>query len=207
MKLSSTQIQQYARDGFLIFPELFSREEVAKFGMILVVSGVIVRDLIKTFVKPDLSDHAGARLGTTVSLAVGVVVIGLALKPPAYLEYLIIYAIGGLEVLLFVPIIAGLYWRRGNSLGAALGMVGGATWYVVANEWVPDLTLGMFPIATASAVAFALYLIGSYVGPPPRHEVLVKFWGSQRAIDEMLATSGAAAGKPTLPGPGKRRTQ
>ena len=176
-------------------------------SMILVVSGVIVRDLIKTFVKPDLSDHAGARLGTLVSAGVGILVIGLALKPPAYLEYLIIYAIGGLEVLLFVPIIAGLYWRRGNSLGAALGMVGGATWYVVANEWVPDLTLGMFPIATASAVAFALYLIGSYVGPPPRHEVLVKFWGSQRAIDEMLATSGAAAGQPTRPEPGKRRTQ
>ena len=29
MKLSPTQIEQYARDGFLIFPELFSREEVA----------------------------------------------------------------------------------------------------------------------------------------------------------------------------------
>ena len=29
MKLSPQQIEQYARDGFLIFPELFSREEVA----------------------------------------------------------------------------------------------------------------------------------------------------------------------------------
>jgi sodium/pantothenate symporter len=160
-------------------------------SMILVVSGVIVRDLYKTYVKPSLSDAAGSRMGTTVSALVGVVVIGLALKPPAYLEYLIIYAIGGLEVLLFVPIIAGLYWRRGNALGATLAMFGGAGWYVMVNEWVPDLALGMFPIATSSAVAFGLYVLGSYFGPPPRHEVLVKFWGSQRAIDELMARSEA----------------
>ena len=36
-------------------------------SMILVVSGVIVRDLFKTYVKPDLSDHAGSRMGTMVS--------------------------------------------------------------------------------------------------------------------------------------------
>ena len=162
-------------------------------SMILVVSGVIVRDLYRAYVKPDLSDDAGSRMGTVVSFAVGLVVIGLALKPPAYLEYLIIYAIGGLEVLLFIPIVAGLYWKRGNALGAALAMAGGAIWYVVANEWIPALALGMFPIATASVVAFALYLLGNYVGPPPRHEVLVKFWGTQRAIDELQA--GGVAGR------------
>ena len=163
-------------------------------SMILVVSGVIVRDLYKTYVNPRLTDHAGSRMGTLVSAAVGIVVIVLAFKPPSYLEYLIIYAIGGLEVLLFVPIIAGLYWRRGNALGAALAMLGGGVWYVVANEWVPDLALGMFPIATASAVAFGLYVLGSILGPRPRHEVLVKFWGSQRAIDQLAAHSAGDRG-------------
>ena len=158
-------------------------------SMILVVSGVIVRDLFKAYVRPSLSDHAGARMATVTSLAVGLVVIGLALRPPAYLEYLIIYAIGGLEVLLFVPIVVGLYWKRGNALGAGLAMAGGGAWYVVANEWVPALTLGMFPIATASVVAFGLYLLGSYLGPSPSHEVIVKFWGSQRAIDQLRSGS------------------
>ena len=165
-------------------------------SMILVVSGVIVRDLYKAYVRPSLSDQAGARMGTVVSLLVGLVVIGLALRPPAYLEYLIIYAIGGLEVLLFVPIVVGLYWKRGNALGAGLAMAGGGVWYVVANEWVPALTLGMFPIATASVVTFGLYLLGSYLGPPPSHEVVVKFWGSQRAIDQLRIPSLMAQGGP-----------
>jgi hypothetical protein len=73
-------------------------------------------------------------------------------------------------------------------------MAGGAAWYVVANEWIPALTLGMFPIATASVVAFTLYLLGSWLGPPPSHEVLVKFWGSQRAINQLQATSGRGQG-------------
>ena len=160
-------------------------------SMILVVSGVIVRDLYKTYVNPRLTDQAGSRMGTMVSAGVGLIVIVLAFKPPPFLEYLIIYAIGGLEVLLFVPIIGGLYWRRGNALGATLAMFGGAAWYLTANEWVPGLALGMFPIATSSVVAFALYLLGSYLGPPPRHEVLVKFWGSQRAIDALALSPSA----------------
>ena len=160
-------------------------------SMILVVSGAIVRDLYKTYVNPRMSDSAGARWGSIVSAAVGVLVIVLALTPPAYLEYLIIYAIGGLEVILFVPIVAGLYWKRGNAMGAGLAMVGGVGWYVVVNEWAPALALGMFPIATSSVVSLALYVVGSLVGKAPRHEVIVKFWGTQRAIDRLRDRAGA----------------
>ena len=164
-------------------------------SMVLVVSGVIVRDLYRSYVNPQMSDARGSTLGSVVSAAVGVLVVVLAFRPPDYLEYLVIYAIGGLEVLLFVPIILGLYWRRGNALGAGLAMVGGAGWYVLVNEWAPDLALGMFPIATSSAVAVGLYVLGAYLGPPPRHGVLVRFWGTQRAIDQVLAEEKAVAGR------------
>ncbi|GAB3420154.1 SLC5/6 family protein [Flindersiella endophytica] len=159
-------------------------------SMILVISGAIVRDVIAGYARPAWSDDRVAKLGPIVSLALGGVVLLLAYEPPPYLEYLIIYAIGGLEVVFFVPLIGGLYWRRGNALGAALAMVGGMTWYIVANQWVPALKLGMFPIVTSSVVAVVLYALGSLLGPKPRREVLVKFWGTQRAIDQLAATTG-----------------
>jgi sodium/pantothenate symporter len=154
-------------------------------SMILVVSGAIVRDLYTTFVNPRLTDGAGKRMGSWATVLIGVIVVYLALNPPNYLEYLIIYAIGGLEVVLFVPMIGGLYSKRGNALGVILAMVAGAGWYVLANQWVPSLAFGMFPIASASLLAFLGYVVGSAIGKPPRRDVLVKFWGTQAEINKL----------------------
>ena len=123
-------------------------------------------------------------MGTVVSAAVGIIVIALAFKPPAYLEYLIIYAIGGLEVLLFVPIIAGLYWRRGNALGATLAMLGGGVWYVVANEWVPGPGPGHVP--HRHRLCRCLRTLSSWVATSARHRVM-----------RCSSSSGAASGRST----------
>lgn len=154
-------------------------------AMILVVSGTIVRDLYVNFVNPRIGDSRTSTITSATTLGLSGLVLFLALDPPDYLEFLVIFAIGGLEAAFFVPLVMGLYWKRGNALGAGLAMAGGIGWYALANEWVPELALGMFPIATSAAVALALYLIGSYVGPPPRREVLVKFWGTQAEIDRL----------------------
>lgn len=155
-------------------------------SMILVVSGAVVRDLYVGYVKSDLSDTASSRLGGVASLVVGVVVVYLAFHPPNYLEYLVIYAIGGLEVVLFTPLIGGLYWKRGNATGVLLGTVVGLGWYILVNDYVPDLALGMFPIATSFVLGAVGFAVGSYVGKAPRPEVIVKFWGTQAEIDRLV---------------------
>ncbi|GAA4926150.1 sodium/pantothenate symporter [Streptomonospora halophila] len=154
-------------------------------AMILVVSGTIVRDLYVTYVNPRISDGRISAVTSATTLGLTAIVLVLALNPPDYLELLVIYAIGGLEVAFFFPLVLGLYWKRANALGAGLGMAGGMVWYTLVNNWAPELALGMFPIATSSAVALALFLLGSYLGPPPRREVLVKFWGTQAEIDRL----------------------
>ena len=90
-----------------------------------------------------------------------------------------------------MPLLFGLYWKRGNTLGAILGMFGGFAWYAVTTQWVPQLALGLFPIATSAAVAIALYVLGSYIGPPPRRDILVKVWGTQEEIDRVMARPSA----------------
>lgn len=154
-------------------------------SMILVVSGAIVRDLYVGFIKPDMPDRQQYRAGTLVSLGIGLVVLVAALRPPDFLQYLINFAIGGLEAGLFVPLVLGLYWKRGNALGAMASLLGGMGYYLAASNVVPALAFGMMPVAPAAAFALLLYVAAAYLGPPPSRRVLVKFWGTQRAIDEM----------------------
>ncbi|MFK5691229.1 sodium/pantothenate symporter [Ornithinimicrobium sp. LYQ92] len=160
-------------------------------SMILVVSGAIVRDLYVGFIKPDMPDHQQYRAGTLVSLGIGLVVLVAALRPPDFLQYLINFAIGGLEAGLFVPLVLGLYWKRGNALGAMASLLGGMGYYLVASNVVPALAFGMMPVAPAAAFALLLYVAAAYLGPPPSRRVLVKFWGTQRAIDEMREQEAA----------------
>lgn len=155
-------------------------------SMILVVSGALVRDIWKDVVKPDMTDSQEYRAGTAVSFVIGAVVMLLALQPPEFLQHLINFAIGGLEAGLFVPLILGLYWKRGNASAALLSLIGGMVYYLVAEYFVEALAFGMMPVAPAVAASAVLYILASYLGPAPPRHILVKFWGTQRAIETEL---------------------
>ncbi|MDR8019951.1 sodium/pantothenate symporter [Nesterenkonia aerolata] len=155
-------------------------------SMILVVSGAIVRDLWKEFIKPEMTDRQEYRAGTFVSLGIGIIVLLLSLQPPDFLQFIINFAIGGLEAGLFVPLILGLYWKRGNALGALLSISGGMVYYLLASEFFDVLAFGMMPVLPAAIFALGMYLLGSYFGPAPSRQVLVKFWGTQRAIEREI---------------------
>lgn len=156
-------------------------------SMILVVSSALVRDLYAGFVNPRMTDRAQSKAGSWASLGIGVVVLALALDPPNFLQYVINFAIGGLEAGLFVPLILGLYWKRGNALGAGASLIGGMTYYLLAANFVPTLALGMMPVLMATVFSLVVYLLAGYLGPRPSRRVLVKFWGTQDAIDELPA--------------------
>ena len=161
-------------------------------SMILVVSSTIVRDLYMNYFNPRLPDHSASRLGSWTSLILGVIVVLISIRPPQLLEYLILFAIGGLASTLFIPLIAGLYWKRANATAAVLGMVGGMGGYVFFRVFVPDLPIDPLPITLV--ISGVLYLVGAYLGPPPRREALVKFWGTQEEIDRIVGVEAPQVG-------------
>src|ERR687897_545116 len=161
-------------------------------SMILVVSSTIVRDLYMNYFNPRLPDHSASRLGSWTSLILGVIVLLISLRPPQLLEYLILFAIGGLASTLFIPLVAGLYWKRANATAAVLGMVGGMGGYVFFRVFVPDLPIDPLPITLV--ISGVLYLVGAYLGPPPRREALVKFWGTQEEIDRIVGVEAPQVG-------------
>lgn len=156
-------------------------------SMLLIVSSTIVRDLYVTYVRPETSDRAASSLGSGVSALCGIVVLLLALRPPDYLEYLVIFSIGGLGAMFFIPLLGGLYWRRANTTAAVLAMVGGLATYIVTTQWLTAATFGMDPTVVSVVTSGLLFVVGTYVGPPPREEVVIKFWGRNEDVQRVLA--------------------
>jgi len=94
-----------------------------------------------------------SRLGT---VAIGLLALVLALSVREIIGLLLLsytmYAAG-----VFVPVVMGLYWRRGTAAGALAGIVGGAlAGLVAALGWI---TLPVVPpIVAGAAVSLVLYV-------------------------------------------------
>ncbi|CAN5315654.1 sodium/pantothenate symporter [soil metagenome] len=158
-------------------------------SMLLIVSGSIVRDLYVNYVKPEVGHDTQTRLSSAVTFGAGVVVLLLSFRPPDFLEYLVLFAIGGLEAALLWPLLLGLYWKRGNALGAGLSSVAGLATYIVTGRLF-DTPFGMDPVVVSLAVGLAAYLAGVALGPPPGRDAIVKFWGTNRAVRRVLPAPG-----------------
>jgi Na+/proline symporter len=94
-------------------------------AFLLMISSSVVRDLYQRTINPKVSDRTVKRLSYLATALVGVLVTVLALNPPGFLQYVIVFTGTGLGCSFLVPVALALYWRRTTRQGALAGMLGG----------------------------------------------------------------------------------
>jgi len=110
--------------GIWALASIFSAELSATDAILFMLSTSLSVDLYKTFLNPQVSDQKlllVSRLTAVIAGGAGIVIAALLSSIVAAVS--IFY--GLLAVSLFVPVIAGLYWKRVNS-GAVLASIFGA---------------------------------------------------------------------------------
>ncbi len=140
-------------------------------ALLLACSSAIAHDLIgQTILKRSLDYRAARWLAIGSAWGVGLVAMVLAYSPPALISQFYTAAIGLLTSGLFVPTIAGLWWRRANVAGGVAALVVGVLTYLAAHfsPGMPPLSAILVALP-ASAVAMWL---GGALGPPAPGEML-----------------------------------
>src|SRR5699024_7791626 len=117
-------------------------------SMLLVTSSAIVKDIYLNFINPKASDKKISKLSYLTTLIIGIFMVIFALSPPEYLQFIVVYAIGGLASAFFAPVIFGLYWKRSSTWGGTVSMYIGLISYVMLSKWSPD-PFGMNAIVTS----------------------------------------------------------
>jgi solute:Na+ symporter, SSS family len=146
----------------------------------LLIAGTshVTNDIYVKLISPH-GEHDTRRLlliSRVATVAIGVLALALALSVREIIGLLLLsytmYAAG-----VFVPVVLGLYWRRGTAAGAIAAIVGGAvTGVAAAQGWitlpvVPDIVLG-------AGVSLVLYVVVSLLTKPasaailPSHDLL-----------------------------------
>lgn len=94
-------------------------------GLLLVIATSISHDLLKKYLRPNISDK-GELLAARISIAVAVILAGLAgLNPPGFVAQVVALAFGLAASSFFPAIILGIFDKRMNKEGAVTGMIVG----------------------------------------------------------------------------------
>ncbi|TVQ56658.1 MAG: cation acetate symporter [Rhodobacteraceae bacterium] len=94
-------------------------------GLLLAISSAISHDLIKSVLKPDITEQ-GELLWARISMA-GAIVLAtwLGLNPPGFAAQVVALAFGLAAATLFPTLMMGIFSKRVNSVGAIAGMLVG----------------------------------------------------------------------------------
>ncbi|MDR3635160.1 MAG: sodium transporter [Isosphaeraceae bacterium] len=126
-------------------------------GWLLIISSGLVHDLYQRFLRPTATEReiAWASYGTTI--AVGLIVAVVAMKPPTYLQLIVVFSSTGMAAAFLVPAVLGCFWRRATAAGAIAAMVTGVV-----------VTVGLYAIGMVGPERLGLGAIlpdTSMIGP------------------------------------------
>ncbi len=131
-------------------------------ALLLACSSAIAHDLVAKVWSKNLSPKAIGRINILVVWIVGLVAMCLAYNPPPLITGYYTDAIGALSAGLFVPVIAGLWWKRANLAGGVAAFALGVIAYVVLIN-IPGLPKRS-PILIALPISALAMSVGGYLG-------------------------------------------
>ena len=173
-------------------------------GLLLVISTSISHDLLKNYLRPNISEK-GELFAARVAIAVAVVAAGLAgLNPPGFVAQVVALAFGLAASSFFPAIILGIFDKRMNREGAMSGMIVGilftATYIIYFKPQLggsglsEDYWFGISPEGIGTLGMFFNFIIAILVSrftAPPSKEV-------QELTERIRTPRGSAASNASL---------
>lgn len=155
----------------LFFGALLSAIMSTASATVLAPATVLVQNVIKGLV-PKMKDSTELILMRVAVFAVATTVLGYALAMEGTSIYeLVASSYEATVVGAFVPLIAGLFWKRATNVGALCSVIGGlATWlfFLLSSTFMADPIGDKFPGVIAGLVVAVVGMIaGSLLGPAP----------------------------------------
>jgi SSS family solute:Na+ symporter/sodium/pantothenate symporter len=111
--------------GGLILAAPYAAAMSAVAGFLLLMSSSLVRDIYQRNINPSVSPRLVRWVSYGTTAVVGIIVTLAALRPPQFLQYLIIFTGAGMSCTFLAPTVLGLYWRRATPAGALAALLGG----------------------------------------------------------------------------------
>lgn len=111
--------------GGLILAAPYAAAMSAVAGFLLLMSSSLVRDIYQRNFNANITPRAVKLISYGTTAVVGIIVTLAALRPPQYLQHLIVFTGAGMGSTFLAPTVLALYWRRATRPGALAALFGG----------------------------------------------------------------------------------
>ncbi len=111
--------------GGLILAAPYAAAMSAVAGFLLLMSSSLVRDIYQRNINPDVTPRLVRIISYGTTAVVGIIVTVAALRPPDFLQQLIVFTGAGMGCTFLGPIVFALYWRRATPSGSLAAMLSG----------------------------------------------------------------------------------
>lgn len=186
--------------GGLILAAPYAAAMSAVAGFLLLMSSSLVRDIYQRNINPSVSARTVRRISYGTTAVVGIIVTIGALRPPEFLQYLILFTGAGMACTFLAPTVLGLYWRRATKAGALTALVSGfltvSVLYVLgwsgigkagktgaaAEPFAPVYLFDLDPVIYGLLASFAMGIVVSlFTQPLPQKHVDLYFLADDRS--------------------------
>lgn len=105
-------------------------------SLLILTSAAVIKDLWRTYVVKDdpvkiaKYNKNVKKVSVFITVAMGLFVMALTVKPPQIIFFLNLFAMGGLECVFFWPLVGGLFWKKGTRQAAAASTIGSVAVYI-----------------------------------------------------------------------------
>lgn len=142
---------------------------------ILLVSGsLVVENIYAKYRGMKLDAPEGLRISRWVTLVIGALALGVAIRPPAAIFWIVTMAFSFMTSAFTFPFLLGLWWPRATKEGGLAGMIGGpiacVAWYLAGyavHGTLENWVLGIWPAIFGPMVSLVLMVGVSLVTARP----------------------------------------
>ena len=157
-------------------------------GVLIIISSSMVRDVWINGLGRSLGPAAELKANRIMSLAVGVVSLLIALKPPALILVLTAFSWAVIASTNLWPLLFGIYWRRTSPRATLWSMIAGVTAALVWQAWpkitwlpaLPPQLAGVHGFVVGVLVGLVVILVGTLLGRPAPAACVKRAWGPSR---------------------------
>ncbi|MYC93178.1 MAG: sodium:solute symporter family protein [Gemmatimonadetes bacterium] len=139
-------------------------------ALLLACSSAIAHDILGGVGRGRASERTLSLVRIVTTWVIGTAALLWAFSPPELITQFYTAGVGVLSSSLFVPTVAGLWWKRANLAGGVGAVVSGAGVYMVVQLGMVDV--GMAPVIVALAASAAAMILGGLFGPRESSEMV-----------------------------------
>jgi len=141
-------------------------------ALLLACSSAIAHDLLGGILRGRASERTLATVRVGSTWLVGILALIWAFSPPELISQFYTTGVGLLSSSLFVPTIAGLWWKRANRTGGVAAVVAGAVVYGLGV--FGGINVGVPPVVVALLASASGMILGGLFGTPETSEMIAE---------------------------------